>query len=126
MSCQYLNEQGAHLGFIEYEASGGKTIPNKIRKLLVVVDTLLASNADCERKFNTMNNTITEYRSKLTAKNAPNLLFVSSLQPPCMQWDPMAHVKTWLDKGRRGAHKSSTTRRHSEEHNYFQPLWKIF
>ena len=86
----HLNEQEAHIGFIEYKASGGRSIPNKIRKLLVAVDTLSASNADCERGFSTMNNIITEYRSKLTAKNAANLLFVSSVGPPCMQWGPNA------------------------------------
>ena len=123
----HLNEQEAHLGFIEYKASGGRSIPNKMRKLLVAVDTLSASNADCERGFSTMNNIITEYRSKLTAKNAANLLFVSSVGPPCMQWDPMPYVKTWLGKGRRAAHTTSGMAcHHSEEDNYFRPLWKIF
>ena len=74
-----------------------------------------------------MNNIITEYRSKLTAKNAANLLFVSSVGPPCMQWDPMPYVKTWLGKGRRAAHTTSGMAcHHSEEDNYFRPLWKIF
>lgn len=117
----HLNEQEAHLGFIEYKASGGRSIPNKMKELLVAVDTLSASNADCERGFSTMNNIITDCRSKPTAKNAANLLFVSSVGPPCMQWDPMPYVKTWLGKGRRAAHTSGMARHHSEEDNYFKP-----
>ncbi|KAI4787569.1 hypothetical protein KUCAC02_036380 [Chaenocephalus aceratus] len=37
-----------------------------MKKLLMAVDTLSPSNADCERGFSTMNNIITEYRSNPT------------------------------------------------------------
>ncbi|KAF3840297.1 hypothetical protein F7725_019014, partial [Dissostichus mawsoni] len=87
----HVNQQEAHLGFTEYKASGGRNIPNKMKKLLMAVDTLSPSNADCERGFSTMNNIITEYRSKLTTKNAANLLFISSVGPPCRQWDPLPY-----------------------------------
>lgn len=43
----HLNEQEAQLGFIDDKVSGGRSIPNKIRKLLVAVDTLSASNPEC-------------------------------------------------------------------------------
>ncbi|KAJ3601152.1 hypothetical protein NHX12_032125 [Muraenolepis orangiensis] len=101
----HVNQQEAHLGFTEYKASGGRKIPNKMKKLLMAVDTLSPSNADCERGFSTMNNIITEYRSKLTTKNANS--FISSVGPPCRQWDPLPYVKTWLGKGRRAAHSTS-------------------
>ncbi|KAJ4924371.1 hypothetical protein JOQ06_000611 [Pogonophryne albipinna] len=122
----HVNQQEAHLGFTEYKASGGRNIPNKMKKLLMAVDTLSPSNADCERGFSTMNNIITEYRSKLTTKNAANLLFISSVGPPCRQWDPLPYVKTWLGKGRRAAHSTSCmARRYTEEESYFSPLWKM-
>ncbi|KAJ3583827.1 hypothetical protein NHX12_015545 [Muraenolepis orangiensis] len=44
----HVNQQEAHLGFTEYKASGGRNIPNKMKKLLMAVDTLSPSNADCE------------------------------------------------------------------------------
>ncbi|KAJ4923574.1 hypothetical protein JOQ06_004112 [Pogonophryne albipinna] len=122
----HVNQQEAHLGFTEYKATGGRNIPNKMKKLLMAVDTLSPSNADCERGFSTMNNIITEYRSKLTTKNAANLLFISSVGPPCRQWDPLPYVKTWLGKGRRAAHSTSCmARRYTEEESYFSPLWKM-
>ncbi|KAK5915744.1 hypothetical protein CesoFtcFv8_001308 [Champsocephalus esox] len=123
----HVNQQEAHLGFTEYKASGGRNIPNKMKKLLMAVDTLSPSNADCERGFSTMNNIITEYRSKLTTTNAANLLFISSVGPPCRQWDPLPYVKTWLGKGRRAAHSTSCmARRYTEEESYFSPLWKMW
>lgn len=37
---QHVNKE-AHLGFTEYEASEGGSIPNKMRMLFMAVDTLL-------------------------------------------------------------------------------------
>lgn len=66
--------------------------------------------------FTTMDNGIIEHRSKLTAKNDANLLFVSSF----MQWDPLFFVRTWLGKGRKAAHTiTGSAHCHSEEENYF-------
>ncbi|XP_060761422.1 E3 SUMO-protein ligase KIAA1586-like [Neoarius graeffei] len=102
----HVNEKTTHLGFVEYKASGGRSIPSNMKKLCIAVDTLSASNADCERGFSTMNNIITEYRSNLTIKNTANLLFVSTVGPPTNQWNPLSYVKTWLAKGRRAAHST--------------------
>jgi len=54
----HLNNQEIHVGFSEYKSSGGrskKCISNKFNKLLVAVDTLSPSNADCERGFSAIN-----------------------------------------------------------------------
>lgn len=123
----HVNEQEAHIGFTEYKASGGRSIPNKMKKLLIAVNTLTASNADCERGFSSMNNIITKSRSKLLTKNAANLLFISTVGPPSKVWNPGPYVRTWLAKGRRAAHSTGCmTRRQSEEDNYFRPLWPLF
>ncbi|KAK5868103.1 hypothetical protein PBY51_012543 [Eleginops maclovinus] len=123
----HVNEKTTHLGFVEYKASGGRSIPSNMKKLCIAVDTLSASNADCERGFSAMNNIITEYRSKLTTKNAANLLFISTVGPPTNQWNPLPYVKTWLAKGRRAAHSTSgMARQHPEEDNYFSPVWNLF
>ncbi|KAI4788688.1 hypothetical protein KUCAC02_030900 [Chaenocephalus aceratus] len=50
---------------------------------------------------------------------------ISSVGPPCRQWDPLPYVKTWL--GRRAAHSTSCmARRYTEEESYFSPLWKMW
>uniref|UniRef100_A0A3Q1CW52 DUF4371 domain-containing protein n=1 Tax=Amphiprion ocellaris TaxID=80972 RepID=A0A3Q1CW52_AMPOC len=84
-----INDKETHIGFIEYKASGGRSIPDKLKKLFTAVNTLSASNADCERGFSTMNNILTEYRGRLTTVNASNLLLISSVGPPCKKWDPL-------------------------------------
>uniref|UniRef100_A0A3P8SJE1 Uncharacterized protein n=1 Tax=Amphiprion percula TaxID=161767 RepID=A0A3P8SJE1_AMPPE len=121
-----INDKEAHIGFIEYKASGGRSIPDKLKKLFTAVNTLSASNADCERGFSTMNNILTEYRGRLTTVNASNLLLISSVGPPCKKWDPLPYVKTWLGKGRRAAHATSGMARNDPtEDDYFSPLWDI-
>uniref|UniRef100_A0A3P8SQM7 DUF4371 domain-containing protein n=1 Tax=Amphiprion percula TaxID=161767 RepID=A0A3P8SQM7_AMPPE len=121
-----INDKEAHIGFIEYKASGGRNIPDKLKKLFTAVNTLSASNADCERGFSTMNNILTEYRGRLTTVNASNLLLISSVSPPCKKWDPLPYVKTWLGKGRRAAHATSGMARNDPtEDDYFSPLWDM-
>ena len=44
-----VNKQLTHLAYIEFKASGGRSIPDQLNKLLVAVDTLSPSNADCEK-----------------------------------------------------------------------------
>uniref|UniRef100_A0A8C7YBF1 E3 SUMO-protein ligase KIAA1586-like n=1 Tax=Oryzias sinensis TaxID=183150 RepID=A0A8C7YBF1_9TELE len=112
---------------VEFKASGGRSIPPPLKKILLAVDTLSASNADCERGFSTMNNIMTDLRGTMTTKNVSNLLFISSFGPPCMKWDPMPYVKTWLGKGRRPAHTTSGMARRSPktDEEYYQPLWDI-
>jgi len=68
----HLNNQEIHLGFIEYRSSGGRSISNKFNKLLVAVDTLSPSRADCERGFSAMNNIINDRRSLITT-NKPSM-----------------------------------------------------
>ena len=42
-----LNKQQTHLAYIKFKASGGRSIPDQLNKLMVAVDTLSPSNADC-------------------------------------------------------------------------------
>ncbi|CAM2096659.1 unnamed protein product [Caretta caretta] len=101
-----INQQETHLEFVEFKASGGKNIPGKLKKLILAVDTLAASNTDCERGFSAMNNIITVKRTVLTTRHVVDLLFISCVGPPYTQWIPMPDVKLWLGKGRRAAHSS--------------------
>ena len=94
----HLNNQEIHLGFIVNNSSGGRSISNKFNKLLVAIDTLSPSNADCERGFSAMNNIIKDRRSLIITNNAANLFFISTVGPPSQAWDPDPYVKTWLQK----------------------------
>ena len=120
----HVNSKDAHLGFVEYKTSGGRSIPTQMKKLLMAVDTLSPSNADCERGFSSMNRIITEYRSKLTTQHAASLLFISCVGPPCRQWDPLPYVKTWLGKGRKAATSTKGMARSYTELLYIWKVWK--
>uniref|UniRef100_A0A672GNY5 Uncharacterized protein n=1 Tax=Salarias fasciatus TaxID=181472 RepID=A0A672GNY5_SALFA len=124
----HVNEKEAHLGFVEYKICGGRSIPGEMKKLLMAVDTLSPSNADCERGFSSMNNIITEKRSQLTTENTANLLFISCVGPPIRHWGPMPYVKTWLAKGRKAAISTTGMACHykEKEDNYYSPLWKMW
>ena len=78
-----LNKQQAYLAYIEFKASGGRSIPDQLNKLMVTIDTLSPSNAECERGFSAMNNIITDSRNAITTNNAEKQLFVSTVGPPC-------------------------------------------
>ncbi|MGH0150095.1 UNVERIFIED_CONTAM: hypothetical protein FKN15_016383, partial [Acipenser sinensis] len=95
-----------HLGFVEFKSCAGRTVPDKLKKLILTVDTLAASNADCERGFSVMNNIITDKRTALTTRHVADLLFLSSDGPPYTEWNPVPYVKSWLGKGRRAAHST--------------------
>ena len=123
-----LNKQQTHPAYIEFKASGGRSIPDQLNKLMVAVDTLSPSNADCERGFSAMNNIITDSRNAITTNNAEKQLFVSTVGPPCEKWNSEPCVRTWLGKGRRAAHATSGMARQQnlKKANYYEPLWKVF
>ena len=120
-----LNKQQTHLAYIEFKASGGRSIPDQLNKLMVAVPP---SNVDCERRFSAMNNIITDSRNAVTTNNAEKQLFVSTVGPPCEKWNPELYVRTWLRKGRRAAHATSGMARQQnlKKANYYEPLWKVF
>ena len=89
-----LNKQQTHLAYIKFKANGGRSIPDQLNKLMVAVDTLSSSNADCERGFSSMNNIITDSRNAITTNNAEKQLFVSTVGPPCEKWNPEPNVRT--------------------------------
>ena len=102
-----LNKQLTHLAYIEFKAIGGRSIPDQLNKVMVAVDILSPSNADCERGFSAMNNIITDSRNAITTNNAKMQLFVSTVGPPCEKWKPEPYVRTWHGKGRKATHATS-------------------
>ena len=123
-----LNKQQTHLGYIEFKASGGKSIPDQLNKLMLAVDTLSPSTADGVRAFSAMNNIITDSRNAITTNNAEKQLFVSTVGTPCEKWNSKPYVRTWLGKGRKAAHATIGMARQQnlKKANYYEPSWKVF
>ena len=122
-----LNKQQTHLAHIEFKANGGRSIPDQLNKLMVAIDTLSPSNAECERWFSPMNNIITANRNAITTNNAEKQLFASAVEPPCEKWNPEPYVRTWLGKGQRAAHSTSgMAQQRLKKDNHYEPLLNIF
>ena len=118
-----LNKQQTHLAYIEFKASGGRSIPDQLNKLMVAIDILSPSKAECERGFSAMNNIITDSRNAITTNNAEKQLFVSTVGPPCEKWNPEPYVRTWLGKGRRAACSTSgMAQQNLKKDNHYEPL----
>ena len=93
-----LNKQVTHLAYIEFKASWKRSIPEQLNKLLVAVDTLSPSNADCERGFSAMNNIITDISNMISTSNAEEQLFFSTVGLPSEKWCPEPYMRSWLGK----------------------------
>ena len=82
-----LNTKELILRALNFKASGGRSIPDQVNKLLAAVDIISPSNNDCEQGFSAMNNIITVIRNVITTSNAEKKLFISTVGPPCKKWD---------------------------------------
>ena len=122
-----LNKQQTHLAYIEFKASGERSIPDQLNKVFVAIDTLSPSNAECEREFSAMNNIITDSRDAITTNNAEKQFSVNTVRPPCEKWNPEPYVRTWLGKGRRAAHSTNgIAQQNLKKDDHYEPLWKVF
>ena len=64
----------------------------------MAVDPLSTSNADSERKFGAMRNTITDNRDNDSCKQCRQLAVISTVRPPSERSNPEPHVKNSLEK----------------------------
>ena len=114
-----------HLAYIEFKASGGRSIPDQLNKLTVAIDTLSPSNTGNECGF--MTNIIIDSRNAIATNNTEKQLFVSTEGPPCEKWNTEPYVRTWLGKGRRAAHSTSgMPQQNLKKNNHYEPLRKVF
>ena len=68
--------------FRDFKDSGGKRVPDALKKLLKCVHTIPVSNAECERGFSLMNNIVTPTRNALLIENVSSLMTINSCGPP--------------------------------------------
>ena len=64
-----LNKQQTHLAYIEFKASGGRSIPDQLNKLMVAIDILSSSNAEYESEFSANRTNEREMESRAIRKN---------------------------------------------------------
>ena len=112
--------------FREYRECGGKVVPSDLKPLMLAVDTIPVSTADCEREFSQMNLTITSSRNSLAIKTASCILFAKLVGPPLACFDPSPYVKSWLSQGRHSADctKSKVSKKDDNTSHELFSLWQ--
>lgn len=107
--------------FIDNPAS----LPQSIRKLKLILNTLPVTSADCERGFSSMNAICTDIRNSLTIPHVNALLFISLVGPPVMLFNPEPYAKIWLK-----SHRHSEFFRSKKQQSYhgerYEKLWGLF
>lgn len=68
-------------------------MPNELKTIKTIIDTLPVTSADCERGFSTMNVICSDLRNCLTVQHINNLMFISLVGPPVGQFKPDPYVK---------------------------------
>ncbi|KAK9976954.1 hypothetical protein ABG768_018775 [Culter alburnus] len=102
------------------EDQSGKTL----RRLIVASQTYLATSAECERGFSSMNDTASKTRNRLRVRSLSAVLFVDINAPPLEMFDPKPFVLSWLKEG----HCPSTAKKAGKEtknKREDRPLWSI-
>lgn len=83
-----VNEKKAQHGFKEYVENGGKNVSEKLRGVVMAVNCIPVSTADCKRGFSAMNIIMTQMRSSLCITRLSTLLFIKVNGPPLQQFCP--------------------------------------
>lgn len=95
-----------------------------LRRLIVASQTYLATSAECEQVFSTMNDTASKTRNRLRVRSISAVLFVDINAPPLEMFDPKPFVLSWLKEG----HCPSTAKKAGKEtknKREDRPLWSI-
>jgi len=87
----------------DFKDSEGKVIPESLKKVMCLINTIPVSTAECERGFSRLSLICISLRSLLTVKHMSSLMFLSLSGPPLALWKPLSYVKSWLASSRREA-----------------------
>jgi len=63
--------------------------------------TYPGTSAECERGFSVMNEIAWDKRNSLHVETVSTLMFLALNGPPLEKFDPLPHVRSWLEKGHR-------------------------
>ena len=65
-----------------------------LKPMLLAINTIPCSTAECERAFSAMNLISTNLRSNLTVNNLSNLMFIHINRPPLQMFKPRKYAET--------------------------------
>ena len=110
------------IAFEDFLDNGGKTsVPADLETLLNCIKVILCSLVKCERGFSTMNNILTNSRSRPLVQRVSNLIFIKLHGPPVNLWKPEEYVRKWL----RNYPSATNTRRKVAKKQEEDPIWKF-
>jgi hypothetical protein len=89
----------------EYSGHSSETsyLPDGLKQLLGVINTIIISTAECERIFSAVNIVLTPSRNRLQISTVSSLLFLKLIGPPSQQFKPKKYVKIWLGRVRKSS-----------------------
>ncbi|XP_069476319.1 E3 SUMO-protein ligase KIAA1586-like [Ambystoma mexicanum] len=114
--------------FRDFKDFGGKRCLEAFRALVACMETLPASNADCERGFSAMNLIASPSRASLHVATISSCLWLKLNGPPVKAFKPLSFVKSWLAKGRRTAEETHCEQAHAKKdslEDYYVGFWEI-
>jgi len=92
--CSHFNLSSSNClkGMREYIENGGKRVPQDLKPLLLIMDSIPVSTAECERGFSAMNLILTSSRSAIQISRVSQLMMIRLVGPPLALWDPIPYV----------------------------------
>ena len=95
--------------------------------LLMAVNTIAISSAECERGFSQMNLICTATRASLHVSTISSLLLLNLVGPPQNKFNPVPYVRSWIAKGHRCATDTQSKARSEEqtEEGSMAVLWDL-
>uniref|UniRef100_H3A4Y1 HAT C-terminal dimerisation domain-containing protein n=1 Tax=Latimeria chalumnae TaxID=7897 RepID=H3A4Y1_LATCH len=107
-----------------YKESGGKEVQKQYKDLLIAVNTIAISSAECEQSFSQMNLICTPTRESMLTETISSLLLLNLVSPPLKKFNPIPYVHSWLAKGHRAADNTrSKERKHEDKQSNMEILW---
>ena len=99
------------IGFRLCKASGGRTVPDELKDLLLAVEALLVSTADCKRSSSVMNRLLTKIRNRIQVTNLSSMMFLDILGSSVKNFEPRSYVQKWLQRGPHAAYERASRKR---------------
>ncbi|XP_029444218.1 E3 SUMO-protein ligase KIAA1586 homolog [Rhinatrema bivittatum] len=119
----HLPERQTVEAFKEYKDNGGKVIPPDMVTLLVTLETVAVSTAECERSFGSLKSILT--RSPLGIPRVSRLLFLNQNGPPLDCFQPQSYVRAWLLQERRMAGQAACMDWEEQDEGGMRILWSF-
>ena len=101
--CDGADAADTVLQYSVWKKHDGRSMGQKLRKLVDLLKVLPVSSAECERGFSQMNLHHTSGRNRLLVSSVNNLLMVSVNGPPIHAFNAEKYVISWLKSGKHSA-----------------------